>query len=133
MTSKLVNDIMKLTSKLVRKVVIMNKEEILKKSRAEHKNKDEYEKEIMKLACRIEVIVMVVLATIFFIVQMFVGGGTNWGLYVLNFSTITVISWVRGIKLRHKFELVTAIVSTILVFVFSGFHIYDLITLSAIL
>lgn len=111
----------------------MNKEEILKKSRAENKNKDEYEQEIMKLACRISVIVMSVLATIFFLVQMFVGGGTNWGLYVFPFIGNVIILWVRGIKLSHKVELVIAIFGTILVFVLFGFHIYDLITSSTIL
>ena len=57
----------------------MNKEEILEKSRAENKNKDIYEQEILKQANSSAVIVMMVLATVFFAVQIFVGGGTNWG------------------------------------------------------
>lgn len=44
----------------------MNKEEILEKSRAENRNKDIYEKEVLKQASTSAVIVMMVLATIFF-------------------------------------------------------------------
>ena len=43
----------------------MNKEEILEKSRAENKNKDIYEQEILKQANSSAVIVMMVLATVF--------------------------------------------------------------------
>ena len=43
----------------------MNKEEILEKSRAENRNKDIYEKEVLKQASTSAVIVMMVLATIF--------------------------------------------------------------------
>ena len=64
----------------------MNKEEILEKSRAENKNKDIYEQEILKQANSSAVIVMMVLATVFFAVQIFVGGGTNWGIWALVFS-----------------------------------------------
>lgn len=50
----------------------MNKEEILEKSRTENKNKDIYEQEILKQANTSAVIVMMVLATIFFAAQIFV-------------------------------------------------------------
>ena len=44
----------------------MNKEEILAKSRAENKNKDVYEIEVLKQANSCGIIVMAVLAVIFF-------------------------------------------------------------------
>lgn len=112
----------------------MNKEEILEKSRAENKNKDNYEQEILKQANSSAVIVMMVLATVFFAVQIFVGGGTNWGIWALVFSANMTTLWVKYIKLRRKHELVMAIAYTILVAAFSGLsHIYNLIVSSTIL
>ena len=111
----------------------MNKEEILEKSRAENKNKDIYEQEVLKQAGTSAVIVMMILATIFFAVQIFVGGGTNWGIWALIFSTNMTTFWVKYIKLRRKHELVMAIVHTVVVSVFSGWHIYNLIASSTIL
>ncbi len=51
----------------------MYKDEILAKSRAENKNKDIYEEEILKQANSYAVIVLMALATLFFAVQLFVG------------------------------------------------------------
>ena len=111
----------------------MNKEEILKMSRAENKNKDVYEQEVLKQASTSAVIVMLVLATVFFAAQIFVGGGTNWGLWALVFSANMATFWVKYIRLRRKHELVMAIAYTILVSALSGGHIYNLITSSTIL
>lgn len=111
----------------------MNKEEVLEKSRAENKNKDIYEQEILKQANSSAVIVMTVLATVFFVVQIFVGGGTNWGIWALVFSANMTTLWVKYIKLRCKYELVMAIAYTMLVAACSGAHIYHLIVSSTIL
>ena len=111
----------------------MNKEEILEKSRTENKNKDIYEQEILKQANTSAVIVMMVLATIFFAAQIFVGGGINWGIWALVFSANMTTLWVKYIKLRRKNEFLLAIAYTVLVATFSGFHIYNLIVSSTIL
>lgn len=111
----------------------MNKEEILRKSRAENKNKDVYEQEVLKQANAATVIVMMSLATVFFAVQIFVGGGTNWGIWAVVFSANMTTFWVKFWKLRRKHELVAAICGTVLVAVMSGFHIHSLIASSTIL
>ncbi|MCI6401373.1 MAG: DUF6442 family protein [Oscillospiraceae bacterium] len=111
----------------------MNKDEILAKSRAENKNKDVYEQEVLKQASKSAVIVQLVLAAIFFVTQIFVGEGINWGLWALVFSADMTIFWVKYIKLRRKRELVMAIIYTIFVSVMSGYHIYNLIVSSTIL
>lgn len=108
----------------------MNKDEILAKSRAENKNKDVYEQEVLKQASRSAVVVQMVLATIFFVTQILVDKGINWGLWALVFSTSMTINWVKYIKLRHRQELITAIVYTVFVSVISGYYIYNLITSS---
>ena len=51
----------------------MNKDEILAKSRAENKNKDVYEQEVLKQASRSAVVVQMALATLFFVTQIFLG------------------------------------------------------------
>ena len=111
----------------------MDKEEILEKSRAENRNEDIYEKEILKQASTGSVIVMMVLATIFFIAQIFVGEGINWGIWALVFSANMTTFWVKYIKLRRKHELVMAIAYTVFVSACSVGHIYHLIVSSAIL
>ncbi len=108
----------------------MNKDEILAKSRAENKNKDVYEQEVLKQASRSAVVVQMVLATIFFVTQILVDKGINWGLWALVFSTSMTINWVKYIKLRYRQELITAIVYTVFVSVMSGYYIYNLITSS---
>lgn len=111
----------------------MNKDEILAKSRAENKNKDVYEQEVLKQASRSAVVVQMVLATILFVTQIFVGGGINWGLWAIVFSASITINWIKYIKLHRKYELVIAIAYTILVSVMFGYHIYNLIASSSIL
>ncbi len=58
----------------------MNKEEVLEKSRAENKNRDVYEQEILKQAGTSAVIVMMVLTAIFFVAQKLPAEGLNLGL-----------------------------------------------------
>ena len=74
----------------------MEKEEILEKSRTENRNRDIYEQEVLKQANAVAVIVMIVLAVIFFAVQIFTGGGENWGIWALVFSVNMTTFWVKS-------------------------------------
>ena len=135
LTRKLGNIIMKSDKKTWQfspEVSIMNKDEILAKSRAEHKNRDVYEQEVLKQASRSAVVVQMALATLFFVTQIFTGGGVNWGLWALVFSASMTINWVKYIKLHRKLELLIAIAYTILVSIMSGYYIYNLIVSSPI-
>ena len=114
-------------------VSIMNKDEILAKSRAENKNKDVYEQEVLTQASKSAVIVQLVLAAIFFVTQIFVGKGINWGLWALVFSANMTIFWVKYIKLHRQYAFLIAIAYTILVSIMSGYYIYNLILSSTIL
>lgn len=106
----------------------MNKEEILEKSRKENKNKDVYEQEIIKQGNAIVCSVMVILATVFFIIQVLTGGGINYGLYAIVFCHSMVLSWMKWIKLRQRKELSLALLYTVCVLLFSISHIYNLVT-----
>ena len=66
-------------------------------------------------------------------VQIFVGGGQNWGMWAFVFSPSMATFWVKYIKLGRKHELLTAIAYTVIVAVSAGYHIYNLIVSSAIL
>ena len=111
----------------------MDKEEIFAKSRAENKNKDVYEQEVLNQASRSAVVVQMVFAAIFFVTQILAGGGINWGLWAIVFSANMTINWVKYRKLHRRRELVTAIAYGVLVSVMSGYHICHLMVSSAIL
>ncbi len=111
----------------------MKKEEILAKSRAENKNRDIYEQEVLKQGWEIAFIAAAVLAAVFSAVQIFVGGGTNCGLWAIVFSGSMATFWVKWFKLRRRHELILALIYTAVVITFSVLHIYNLIDASAIL
>lgn len=111
----------------------MNREEILAKSRAENKNQDIYEQEIIKQASKIAVLVQMILATVFFVAQIFAGKGINLGLWALVFSSSMVMNWMTYRKLHRRQELMIAVADTVLVSVMSGYYIYSLMVSSAVL
>lgn len=104
----------------------MKKEEILEKSRAENKNQDIFEKEILKQASLISSIVLVCLATLFLVLQILAGGGINYSLYVMVFSASMSMYWVKYHKLRRKLDLFLAAGQTLLVIAGSVAHICSL-------
>lgn len=83
----------------------MNRDEILAKSRAENKNQDVYEQEVLKQASRSAVVVQMAFAALFFVTQIFVGEGINYGLWALIFSANMTIYWVKYMKLHLKHDL----------------------------
>lgn len=111
----------------------MNKEEILEKSRKENKNQDVFEKEVIIQGNRYACLAAAILATIFFVIQIFTGGGMDYGLYAVVFSMPMAGFWMKYAKLRKKHELFVAICYTVAVVLFSALHIYELIASSAIL
>lgn len=111
----------------------MDREEILERSRAENRNKDIYELEILKQASAKATIVMMALVGVFTIVQMLLGGGIHWGLWALSFPPEMVTLWVKYRRFRHKREFAMAVVYTIMVSVMSGYHVYCLIASSLVL
>ncbi len=111
----------------------MNKEEILEKSRKENNNKDIYEQEILKQGNVVANSVMMIIATVFFVVNIFTGGGINYGIYAIVFSSFMATFWVKWFKIRKKHELVMALLYTIVVIAFSSTHICNMFISSTIL
>lgn len=110
----------------------MNKEEILEKSRKENKNKDVYEQEIIKQGNAAVIVVMMILATMFLVIQIFTGGGINYGLYAIVFCNFMVLDWIKWIRLRRRQEFLLALLYTVCVLLLSISHIYNLITVSGL-
>jgi hypothetical protein len=111
----------------------MNKEEILAKSRKENKNQDVFEKEVVRDAGNIGAVVAVVLATVFFVIQIFLGEGMNYGLYAIVFSVPATGFTVKAIRMKRKHEIVVAALYAIAALGFSAAHICNLFTSSRIL
>ena len=111
----------------------MNKDEILEKSRKENKNQDLYEKEISQKAGNIAAIVAAVIGTIFYVIQILVGGGSNYGLYAIVFSIPATGYMVKTIQMKTKRDLVISILYILVVLFFSFIHVNNLIISSTIL
>lgn len=111
----------------------MNKDEILAKSRSENKDRDVFEKEVLKEAGNAGAIVAAILCTVFFVIQILVGEGTNYGLYAIFFSVFAAGFTVKAIRMKRKHEIVFAAIYTAAALLFSFAHIYGLITASVIL
>lgn len=111
----------------------MNKEEILEKSRKENKNQDIFEKEILQQGGNVGAMTAAILATAFFVIQIFVGKGMNYGLYAVIFSIPSAGFIVKAIRLKRRHEIIVAVIYIIATLMFSVAHIYNLITTSAVL
>ncbi|WP_304431828.1 DUF6442 family protein [Acutalibacter muris] len=109
----------------------MNREEILEKSRRENKNQDVYEQEVLKQSNEVAAFVMVLLAAVFWLVQIFTDGGINYGLWALVFAQNMTTLWVKYTKLRRRRELIFAIMYTAAVILASACHIHKLVTAPA--
>lgn len=111
----------------------MNKEEILEKSRIENKNLDLFEREVSQKAGNLAVIIAAILATVFYVIQFFVGLGQNYGLYAVVFSIPATGYLVKALRMKNKKDIVAAAVFIIVTLFFSVTHVSHLITTSTIL
>ncbi|MFT3984148.1 MAG: DUF6442 family protein [Lachnospiraceae bacterium] len=111
----------------------MNKEEVLAKSRSENKEQDLYEKEVMIKAGNAAAITAAIVASIFFIIQILVGLGMNYGLYAIVFAILTAGFIVKSIYLKRRHEIIVAMIYMTFTLFFSISHIYHLIVTSTIL
>lgn len=111
----------------------MNKKEILERSRKENKNQDIFEKEVLQQGGNVGAMTAAILATVFFVIQIFVGKGMNYGLYAVVFSIPSAGFVVKAIRLKRRHEVIVAAIYIIATLMFSAAHIYNLITASLIL
>jgi hypothetical protein len=100
----------------------------LSKSRKENKNKDLFEKEVQINAGHIGSISAIILATIFFVTQILLGGGLNFGLYAIIFVVSAAGFIVKAIRMKRRRDIVISIIYTLVTLGLSVVHILKLIT-----
>lgn len=114
------------------RILVMEKDQILEKSRKENKNQDIYEKEILKEGRNIGAATAGILATVFFVIQILTGGGINYGLYAVVFSIPAAAFTVKAFRMKKKHEIFMAVIYIIFVLLLSASHIYNLVTSQAV-
>ena len=110
----------------------MDKDEILEKSRQENKGQDVYENQIMQKGASLGTTAAAILATIFFVVQIFTGGGQNYGLYAVVCSIMATNFIVKSLYLKRRHEIAVAALYTLLTLGCSAAHIYNLVTAASV-
>lgn len=80
----------------------MKKEEILEMSRKENKKKDIYEIEIETKGCKIAVLAMLILTSIYYCYEIFTSKGQNYSLYSIIAIYCTVLYGYKAIKLEKR-------------------------------
>lgn len=113
----------------------MKKEEILEMSRKENKKRDAYDLEISQKATNMASIFTLLLVFIFFSLEIFIVGKTNYGLYAI----ITIFNGVNylynGIRneKNRKLNIFTGIIWLLLTVICTYGYINHLIDISEII
>ncbi|REK74467.1 DUF6442 family protein [Paenibacillus paeoniae] len=111
--------------------ILINRDEILAKSRKENKDKDLFKIEVQINAGNVGSIAATILATILFVTQSLLGGGMDFGLYAIIFSIPAAGFIVKAIRMKRKRDWVLSIIYTLATLILSVAHIYQLITANA--
>ena len=111
----------------------MNKEEILEASRSENKNKDYAEIEIENKGVKLAALCTLILATVYFCLEIFVKGETNYGWYSIIALYSAIMYGYKGIKCKKKINIVSAVLWGILAVAFICINIKEVFATSTIL
>jgi hypothetical protein len=90
----------------------MNKEEILKRSRQENKNKDLAELELTKNAYAIACGIMSILASIFMLMEVLQDKGLNLSYFALILSVYASVSWYKYAEKKQRNDLLLSLLYT---------------------
>lgn len=104
----------------------MNKEEILKKSREENKNKDIAELKTTHNAASWAYIIGVVLCCILVILDLIVTGFVNFTICIILFGMLSTVFMVKYIKMRKKHELFISLLYAVCFVLFFAMYILKL-------
>ncbi len=106
----------------------MDREEILRRSRGENKDRDLFRDSVYLRAGSVSSLVALVLATVFFIVDTVISGVYNWGLYVIIVSFSATSSIVIASSTKSKRATVLAVLYTFAAVLLSAIYIYQLLS-----
>lgn len=88
----------------------MKKDDILKASRNENKNRDLAEVEIQYKSIRYAAIGVLILATIYFWLEIFINDKTDYGWYSIITFFATIAYGYLGIKTKNRTRIVLAVI-----------------------
>ncbi len=98
----------------------MDREEILEKSRKEHKNKDFAEIEAIHSASRIAAIAGALLCVLISSLDWYFTKTINFACWTVNFGILSTLFAMKYLRLRRKHELLVTAVY-LLFFIFFGY------------
>ncbi|WP_020618866.1 DUF6442 family protein [Paenibacillus daejeonensis] len=107
--------------------IVINKEEILSRSRLENKNKDLYSEEVKIQAGSFGSLVASLLATVLFVTQVVIGDEFDFGLYAVIFSVSASSFIYRIIRLKRRRDVILAVIYTLATLALSAAHIIQLL------
>ena len=99
----------------------MDKDEILERSRKEHKDRDFVEDEALAQASKTAIWVGTIVCGLLTILQDVFQNSVVYGIWTLMFSILATMMLVKFVRLRKRHELVTGLIylgNSILFFVF---------------
>ena len=111
----------------------MKKEEVLKASRKENKNKDFASIEIENKAVKIAALATVILACVYYCAGIFITGESNYGWYSIIALYCSVVYGYKGIKSKNKFEIFCGVIWLIVAILGTYSYIDKLIETSEII
>ncbi|MCM3749756.1 DUF6442 family protein [Paenibacillus pasadenensis] len=107
--------------------ILINKDDILSKSRKENKDKDLYKIEVQTKAGNIGSITAIFLATLFFVIQSLTGQGFDFGLYAIIFSVSAAGYIFKAVRMKQRLDIVLALIFTLTTLTLSVVHILNLL------
>lgn len=107
--------------------ILINKDDILSKSRKENKDRDLYKIEVQTKAGNIGSITAIFLATLFFVIQSLTGQGFDFGLYAIIFSVSAAGYIFKAVRMKQRLDIVLALIFTLTTLTLSVVHILNLL------
>ena len=86
----------------------MGKDEILRRSREENKNGDEFTLKTMACARGIALLVVVITLNLFFFAELIATGNINYGYYAVILSSTATINLVTAIRMKSKARIIVS-------------------------
>ena len=87
----------------------MKREEILEKSRRENKNRDLAEIEIQTKAVKLAALGLLILSTIYFVLEIVFNNKTNYGWYSMIALYCAIAYGYKGIKMKKRISIICII------------------------
>lgn len=105
----------------------MDKDEILERSRKEHRDRDFVEDEALAQASKLAITVGAVVCGLLTILQAVVQSSAVYGIWTLMFSILATTSLVKFAKLRKRYDLIGGLSYLVSAIFFFVWHLRDVL------